>query len=74
MATDREEVRNRLEFHPATNETQGAHGHVREAHIQLALRMCDMLPESREKSLCLTALQESMLWANAAVAIHLPRQ
>jgi hypothetical protein len=34
--------------------------------------MFDRLPESREKSLALTTLQESMMWANAAVALHLP--
>jgi len=72
MTTDRNEVINRFEFHPATGDKGAAHDHVRAAHIELALRMCDMLPESREKSLCLTALQESMMWANAAVAIHLP--
>ena len=72
MATDRNEVANRFTFHPATGDKGAAHDHVRQAHLEIGLRMCDMLPESREKALCLTALQESMMWANAAVAAHLP--
>jgi hypothetical protein len=72
MATDRNEVANRFTFHPATGDKGAAHDHVRQAHLEIALRMTDMLPESREKSLCLTALQESMHWANAAIALHLP--
>jgi hypothetical protein len=32
----------------------------------------DILPEGREKSLALTALQEARMWANAAIATTPP--
>lgn len=66
------ELQNRFEFHPATADTGAAHDHVRAAYLQLAHRMNDMLPEGREKALCLTELQTSMMWANAAIACQPP--
>jgi hypothetical protein len=30
----------------------------------------DLCPESREKSLAITAIQQAVMWANAAKAIH----
>jgi len=72
MATDRNEVISRFEYHPATGDKAPAIEHNRAAFIEIALRMTDRLPECREKSLCLTALQEAAMWANAAVAIHTP--
>ena len=71
MTTNRDEVANRFASHPATGDKAPAIEHNRAAFTEIALRMCDMLPESREKALCLTALQEASQWANAAVAIHL---
>ena len=72
MTTNRNEVIQRFEYHPATGDKAPAIEHNRAAFIEIALRMTDRLPECREKSLCLTALQEAAMWANAAVAIHTP--
>lgn len=71
MTTDRNEVIDRFAFHPADGDKAPAIEHNRAAFTEIALRMADRLPECREKSLCLTALQEAAMWANAAVAIHL---
>lgn len=68
---DSAELRNRFVFHPATADTAPKHEDVRTEFVDLALFLNGLLPESREKSLCLTALQEGMNWANAAIAIHL---
>lgn len=68
---DSAELANRFAYHkPESSWVAGAHEKTRHVHSELAEVMNSMLPESREKSLCLTALQESMMWANAAIAIH----
>jgi len=66
-----DEIANRFGFHPATDETREMHSHVRESFIDLANELNSFLPESREKSLFLTALQEAAMWANASIACNL---
>lgn len=66
-----EEIDSRFGYHRATDETIPMHQSVREAYIDLANEMNRLLPESREKSLMLTALQESAMWANASIACNL---
>lgn len=66
----RRDVAERFRFHPATPATGPKHEEVREQHRTLALWVLANLPNSRERALALTALQESMMWANAAIAIH----
>jgi hypothetical protein len=36
----------------------------------MAEGMVEMCPDSRELSLALTKLRESVMWANAAIALH----
>ena len=36
----------------------------------LALLIQECCPESREKSLAITSLQQTIMWANAAIAIN----
>lgn len=61
------EIGRRFEFHLATSRTGPLHQEVRLRHRQLAQFIEEGIPESRERALALTALQESM-WCNAAVA------
>jgi hypothetical protein len=58
----------RFSFHPATPETGPRHDEARAQHRALAYWIQDALPDCREKSLAMTALQESMMWCNAAIA------
>jgi len=67
---EREDVHQRFEFHPSTAATGPKHDEVRFKHLGIALWVLANVPPSRERSLALTALQEAMMWANAAVAIH----
>ena len=63
------EVTRRFAFHPAdTDEKRQRHETVRDAFREFAADLDAFLPECREKALALTALQESMMWSNAAVA------
>lgn len=68
---DVDELLNRFAYHPPKDEAaKMAHEIVRATVGTLAVSLNDLLPESREKSLALTALQEVMMWSNAAIAIH----
>lgn len=62
------DIENRFAFHPATEVTGPKHDAVRAACRTLAHYLSGELPEGRHKALSLTALQESMMWANAAIA------
>lgn len=62
------EITERFSFHPGTDVTGPLHDAVRQQHLNLAFWLLEILPESREQSLALTALQESMMWSNAAIA------
>lgn len=67
-ATD---IEDRFRHHPPQTKARiAAHEEVRTRAADLAVWMNEHLPESREKSLALTAVQEASMWANAAVAIH----
>lgn len=67
---DAVEIRRRLGYHPATEVTGPIHDNLREAYIALADYVVAHTPGSREQSLAMTALQESLQWANAAVACN----
>jgi hypothetical protein len=41
---------------------------------ELALTIADSCPDSREKSLAMTHLQEVVLWAHASIALHENRE
>ena len=61
-----EELETRFAFHPATEETGPKHDEVRRHCLILAGTL--IAPECREQSLAITALEEAMMWANAAIA------
>ena len=41
---------------------------------ELALLINELCPESREKSLAVTNVQQTVMWANAAIALSAPPQ
>lgn len=66
------DIENRFSYHPATTpERQDGHEKVRAACKVLAHYFDQHLPPGRHKSLALTAVEESMHWANAAIACQL---
>ena len=62
-----DEIDKRFDHHPPTGEKIGLHAKTRVAFKELA-HVVNMLPASREQSLALTALEEGLMWANAAIA------
>lgn len=63
------DIDDRFDFHPATTaEKRGDHSSVRHACASLAHFINENVPEGREKSLAITNLEQTMFWANAAIA------
>lgn len=63
------DLEHRFAFHPATTaEKRDEHTSMRQACHRAAQTINAEAPDSREKALALTKLEEAMMWANAAVA------
>lgn len=67
-----EEIANRFGYHKGTEVTAPQHQTVRQAYAGLALVLSELLPEGRAKSVALTQLEDSAMWANKAVAEQAP--
>lgn len=67
-----QEIQRRLGFHPATAETIPPFEDNRARAVELARHWDKTLPAGREAALAQTALQEAVMWANAAVACSAP--
>lgn len=70
MADMRGDLDRRFRHHPPGAATIPMHEELRREYRMLAGRVADLGP-SREGSLALTALEESLFWANAHVARNL---
>jgi hypothetical protein len=68
MSAHPDEILHRFRYHPATEVTGPAHDETRAGYLGLAEYVIDHIPPGRHQSLALTALQESMMWCNAAIA------
>jgi hypothetical protein len=72
MSVDEEELAIRFTYHPPRNGQVDRYQEIREAGRQMAMFILETTPESREQSLALTALDEVVMWANAAIARREP--
>ena len=70
---DAAEIEKRFTHHAPDAAKQVTHERCRGAYRDLAVGIAMTLPESREKSLAITALEESLMWANAAIARNEPK-
>jgi hypothetical protein len=65
---DQAEIDRRFTHRAPGPERTGLHEEVRDVYKAAGGELSDLLPESREKSLAITALEESGFWAQAAIA------
>lgn len=65
------ELLNRFTYHPPkTSADVELYQEVRNRTFELVQFVNDVCPDSREKSLSITHLEEAVFWANAAIARH----
>lgn len=70
-APTKTELVRRMGYHPVVSPEQAdAYEANRTKAIALANHFVRTTPVSREQSLALTALQEALMWANAAIACN----
>ena len=63
-----DELNKRFVYHKPFGDQSERYGHIRSFTLELATLLVDSCPESRELSLALTKLEESVMWANASIA------
>ena len=66
------EVLDQFAYHPATATTAKTHDKLRGAYSSHALDIWNLIPDGPEKTLAMRKLQESLMYANLAVALTAP--
>ena len=65
-----EQIDNTFTYHKPFGNQPQRYAQIRVDAKVLAHTIQDCCPESREKSLALTNLQQAVMWANASIAIN----
>lgn len=63
-----DDIDRRFDYHRPDEHAANTHQRIRDAHKRLAEKLDSELPEGREKALAITNLEQTMFWANAAIA------
>lgn len=73
VALSDNEINRRVDYHPPTDKTKPLY-ETNRARIGTMMHWWNqVLPDSREKTLALDALQQASMWANAAIACNQKR-
>jgi len=65
---DQDELKLRFTYHPPKEGQPARYELIRFMALGLARSIVASTPESREQSLAITALEEAVMWSNAAIA------
>lgn len=65
---EEQDINNRFTYHKPKDKQSQKYEALREYANELAHFINKLCPESREKSLAITKLEETIMWANAAIA------
>lgn len=65
-----EELNNIFTYHSPKGDQQEKYIKLREKAKELAILVNELCPDSREKSMSITSIQNASMWANAAIAIN----
>jgi hypothetical protein len=63
-----EELETRFTYHPPKGDQPQKYELIRASSRQLAELVEQLCPESREKALAITNIEQASMWANAAIA------
>ncbi len=64
----KEQLENNFKYHSPKEGQPEKYTQLREKAKELAYLIEELAPQSREKSLAITKLEESVMWANASIA------
>jgi hypothetical protein len=67
---DAADLANRFTYHAPQNGQAETYQQIRDAAHEFAKLINGHCPESREKSLAVTHLEDAVMWANASIARH----
>lgn len=62
------QIEKAFSFHVAKPHQTGMYGSIRAQASSFAYLIDGLVPDSREKSLAMTKLEECVMWANAGIA------
>ncbi len=62
------DIENNFTYHKPFGDQSERYEKLRNKAKELALLILELCPESREKSLANTKLEESIMWANSSIA------
>lgn len=62
------QIENAFTYHPPVGNQADRYNRLRSSAKALAYLIDDLCPPSRERSLAMTKLEESVMWANASIA------
>jgi hypothetical protein len=66
----KEQVENTFTYHSPKGNQPGRYEAIRGKAKELAMLLIESCPESRERAVALTNLQQAIMWANASIAIN----
>ena len=64
----KEQIKNNFTYHAPKGDQLHRYDVIRQMAKQFADFIDDACPDSREKSLAITKLEEAVMWANASIA------
>jgi hypothetical protein len=67
---DADDLRNRFTYYSPKDGQPARYQQIRDAAHDLATLLNQQCPDSREKSLAITHLEDAVMWANASIARH----
>lgn len=65
---DPEEILNRFTYHAPKGDQSQRYEQIRKKAREFAYLLDDLCPNSREKSVAFTQLEDAVMWANASIA------
>ena len=68
-----EKIRENFRYHAPDDSQRRTFEDIREMLTEVAVGVAALTPDSRERSLFLTTMENAQMWANKSVAIHGPR-
>lgn len=68
MKSNTQRIDNNFSYHPPKTNQPARYTDLRDKAKELAHLIDEHCPESREKSLALTKLEEAVMWSNASIA------